>query len=164
MNWINGYFCHQSAMEIAAIPNHRISNEEKIKLELYNKEANALESSVKMSVPTNFIDNLETDLLENHRFSVDNQSEGFVSDDIIKAEFEANYIKAYHFRNGMSDLVFPTDSDMLTLCGLLYISICYFDEVKKDKKKKEKTSKGSKRKKDYVNIPQSLIFNISGYE
>ena len=122
-------------MKLAAIPNHRRTNEEKKRLDLFNKEAKALETSVKMSVPTDFIDQLEMALLEIRAFSVDRQSGGFVSEHIIKAEYEADYIMAHRFRNGLSDLFFSTDSDMLGLCGPSCISIRYFG-VKKDKKKK----------------------------
>ena len=56
MNCINGYYYRQSAMKLAAIPIDKRSNEEKKKLDLYNREAKTLESSVKMSVPTDFME------------------------------------------------------------------------------------------------------------
>ena len=79
-----------------------------------------------------------------------------MSENIIKAEYEADYIMAYRFRNGMADLVFSTDSDMSALCGPSCISIRYFG-VKKDKKKKMRLSLETKERKMKMMIHSSHL-------
>ena len=76
-----------------------------------------------------------------------------MSQNIIKAEFEADYIMAYRFRQGLSDLVYSTDADMSALCGPLCVSIRSFGEEKS--KKKRKKGKGDDETSSY-------IYEISG--
>ena len=58
--------------------------------------------------------------------TVDRQSGGYVSETILKAEFEADYLMSYQFRIGHSDLVYSNDSDISALCGTECLSICFF--------------------------------------
>lgn len=59
---------------------------------MLNKEAKSLESALNMQVPIDFKDQLEETLNHICAFVVDQQSGRFVSREIIKTEFEADYI------------------------------------------------------------------------
>ena len=135
-------------MKIACKPIESLRNKERKKLDIYNREAKYLESATKMQVPTDFKDQLEEALNQICASVVDRESGGYVSQDIIKMEFEADYMIAYRFRSGQCDLIFSTDSDMSALCGPDCISICSFGE-----NKKRKHGKG--------NVVRNL-YNISG--
>ena len=89
-----------------------------------------------MTVPVDFMEQLDSALVENGAYIADRKSGGYVSQQIIKAEFKANYIMAYWFRKRLSDLVYSIDSDMSALCGPSCISIQYFGEEKDKKRKK----------------------------
>ena len=60
-----------------------------------------------------------------------------MSDHIIKAEFEADYVIAYRFRNGLSHLVFSTDTNMTALCGIKCLSIRNFAKEKNGNKNRK---------------------------
>ena len=156
MNRINSYYCRQMAMKIASKPVNEMTSAEKKRLDLFNNEAKALESSSRMTVPSDFMEQLDSALVENGAYIADRKSGGYVSRQIIKAEFEADYIMAYRYRKGLSNLVYSTDSDMSALCGPSCISIRYFGE-EKDKEKKK-----NKRKNDNETSSQALVYNISG--
>ena len=113
MNRINSYFCRQSAMRLASKKREDLTKDESKKLDLFNKEAKLLEASSKMQIPFDFKLQLELALEQVCAFSVDRESGGYVSRDILKAEFEADYLMAYRFRNGDSDCIFSTDSEPL---------------------------------------------------
>ena len=151
MNRVNSYFCRQYAMKLAA-KGSNMTNEEKNEFHLFNKEAKALESSTRLQVPSNLLEQLDSTLMAAYAYSTDLESGGYVSQNIIKAEFEANYIMTYWFRNGLSDLVFSTDADMATLCGPDSIAITYFGEEKDKKKRKRNNERGS----------SPYIYNIKG--
>ena len=137
MNRINSYYCRQSAMKIAAKPIASLTNDEKKELDMFNIESKMLESTSRMAVPSDFMQMLDSALQEICAYSSDRQSGGCVSQNIIKAEFEADYIMAYRFRQGLSDLVYSTDADMSALCGPLCVSIRSFGEEKSKKKRKK---------------------------
>ena len=69
-----------------------------------------------MQVPTDFKDQLEETLNQICAFAVDREKEGessgSVSQEIMKAEFETNYMIANCFRNREYDLIFSTESDV----------------------------------------------------
>ena len=90
-----------------------------------------------MQVPSNFKDQLQDALNQICAFTVDRESGGCASQNIIKAEFKADYMMAYWFRYGHSDLIFSTDLNMSELCGPNCISICSFGENKKRKHGKD---------------------------
>ena len=131
MSQINSYYCRQAAMKIAAVPFDDLSAEERKKLELYNKESKQLENASKMQIPVDFEEMLTQALEQIRAFTVDRESGGCVSRQIIKAEFEADYVIAHRFRNGECELIFSTDSDMSALCGPSCLSIRSFGETKK---------------------------------
>ena len=56
-------------------------------------------------------------------YEKDRKSWGFVSRNIIKAEFESDYVIAYRFRNRLSDTIYSTDTDLIALCGSTCVSI-----------------------------------------
>ena len=66
----------------------------------------------------------------------DRRSGGSVSRRIIQAEFETDYIIAYRVRNGLTSMVFSSDSDMVALCGPNRLSIRSFKEEKGQRKRK----------------------------
>ena len=140
MDRINSYFCRQSAMKIASKPETQLTSEEKKRLKIFNAEAKTLELSTRMNVPTSFKHDLESALLEIEACSPNRQSGGFVRREIIKAEFEADYLLAYRFRQGLSDLVYSTDSDLSALGGTACLSIRYFGIEKKQASKKKSTN------------------------
>ena len=154
INRINCYYCRQPAMKLACKPVDKMTNEDKKKLDTFNNEAKALESFSRMTVSPDFIHMLDTALQEINGYKKDRQNGGYVSEKMIKAEFEADYIMAYRFRQGLSDLVYSTDADMSALCGPLCISVCSFSE---EKKKKRKRSKGDKDSEASV-----YVYDISG--
>lgn len=129
-------------MKIALKGRNAMTAEEKNKLDLFNKESKLLEASPKLQIPFDFKTQLELALEQICTFAVDRESGGYISRDIVKAEFEANYLMAYHFRRGKSNLILSTDSDMSALGGPTCLSICSFTEEKSVEKKKkgEKTS------------------------
>ena len=122
-------------MKLAAISADKMTKQEKEKLDTFNNEAKSLELTSRMSVPPNFMDMLDCALQEISAYSADRESGGYVCENMIKAEFEADYVMAYCYRQGLSDLVFSTDADMSALCGPSCISIQSFKEEKKKKKK-----------------------------
>ena len=148
MNRINSYYCQQAAMKIAAKPLDDLSAEERKRLDLYNKESKTLENASKMQIPVDFKEMLVQALEEVRAFTVDRESGGCVSRQIIKAEYEADYVIAHRFRTGQCELIFSTDSDMSALCGPSCISIRSFGETKKRKNGKDECVRNS--------------FNISG--
>ena len=89
-----------------------------------------------MEVPHTFMEQLETALHEVSAFSIDRNSGGYVSDEILKSHFEADYMIAYRFRNKLSDLIYSTDADLSALCGPTCLSIRSFTDDKKKKRKK----------------------------
>ena len=133
MSRINSYYCWQSAMKLASKPVDALTAEEKKKLELFDKEAKYLESSSRMQVPTDFKDQLEEALIQISAFTIDGESGGYVSQEIIKAQFEVDYMIAHRFRSGECDIIYSTNSDMSTLCGPNCLSICSFGGNKKRK-------------------------------
>ena len=120
-------------MKIASKPVDSLTREERKKLDIFNKESKRLEAASKMQVPNDFKDMLVHALEEVRAFTVDRESGGCVSRNVIKAEYEADYIIAYRFRQRKCDLIFSTDSDMSALCGPSCISIRSFGENKKRK-------------------------------
>ena len=156
-------------MKIASKPETQLTSEEKKRLKIFNAEAKTLELSTRMNVPTSFKHDLESALLENEAFSPNRQSGGFVRKDVIKSEFEADYLLAYRFRQGMSDLVYSTDSDLSALGGTTCLSVRYFGiEKKQTSKKKSSSEVSTKKKSDKYNdntscsTLSSLVYNISG--
>ena len=150
MSRINSYYCRQSAMKVASKSKSEISCEEKKRLvDLYNREAKALESETRLTVPSDLILQLDSALQEISAYTVDRRGGGYVNSEIVKAEFEADYMMAYRFRNGLSDLVYSTDGDMSALCGPECLCIRYFGREKTKKRNNDENS-------------SSFVFNITG--
>ena len=84
--------------------------------------------------PTKFKNELYLALQEIDAHTCDRGSGGYVNDMIIKSKYEADYMLAYRFRIGQSDLVYSIDSDLCALCGHNFISIRYFGPEKKAKR------------------------------
>ena len=81
------------------------------------------------------MEQLETALHEVSAFSIDRNSGGYVSDEILKSHFEADYMIAYHFCNKLRNLIYYTDADLSALRGPTCLLIRSFTN---DKKKKER--------------------------
>ena len=79
-----------------------------------------------MAVPSDLILQLDSALQEISVFTVGRRGGGYVSSEIIKDEFEGNYVMAYQFCNGLSNLVYSIDGDMSNLCGTSCLNIQYF--------------------------------------
>ena len=114
---IDRYFCRQYAMKIASKGKDKISADEKNMLDLYNNEAKLLEDASKMQIPLDFKAQLELALDEVGAYLLNRESGGCVSKEVIQAEFETDYMIAYQFRNGLTDIIFSTDSDISVFCG-----------------------------------------------
>ena len=162
MNRINSYYCRQAAMKITGKGKETMMSYEKEMLKKYNNEAKVLEMQTKMQVPFNFFEQLEEALEELECFDVDRESGGYVSRNLIKAEFEADYMIAYRFRNGLSDIIYSTDSDMSALCGVDCISIHYFGEEKGAKKREQSGGSKNNNGNHDDNNKTTFTYNISG--
>lgn len=71
-------------MKIASKPVETQSHEERKKLGLFSKDVKTLENASKMQVPTDFKDQLEEPLNQICAHTIDRESGGFISRDIIK--------------------------------------------------------------------------------
>ena len=138
MGRINSYYSRQSAMKLSSISEKTAA--EKEKLVKFNKAAKKLESLSRLQVPTNLLQQLQTALSNISAHEYNTESGGYVSSDIIKAEFEADYMIAYRFKNSLSHLIYSIDSDMTALCGPTCISIRSFVKNKKRKSNNEDQS------------------------
>ena len=58
--------------------------------------------------------------------------------DIIKAQYESDYVIAHRFQNKKSTIVFSSDADMVALCGSSCLVIRSFVEEKGSKRKRKK--------------------------
>jgi hypothetical protein len=164
MDRINSYYCRQSAMKIASSkPMKDLTNEERDKLDQYNKQAKKLECSHRLEVPNDLKDQLDAALLEIHAYTKDRQSGGYVNNNIIKAEFESDYIIAYRYRHKLSDIIYSTDTDMVALCGKHCISIRSFrDEKNKTKQKRKERANDSENNvaKEYdISLGSNVLMN-----
>ena len=137
MNRVNSFFCRQAAMKLAAKPEGERTNDEKIELVEYNKEAKRLETATRLHIPVSFKEELELALDEVGAYFPDRQSGGVVSRNTIKAEYESDYIMAHRIRNKQDTLVYSSDADMTALCGPTCLCICSFGEENKRTKKRK---------------------------
>ena len=153
MSRINSFYCRQSAMKLASIPENDQSDENKNDIREYNNAAKALEMCKRLCVPPSFKEDLTVELQNIGAFDEDRQSGGVVSKDIIQAEFEADYMIAYRIRNKLSTCIYSSDSDMNTLCGPL--TLCIRD-VYEEKGAKKRT------KEDGDNCSPVLVYEITG--
>ena len=71
-------------MKLASKPVDSPTAEEKKKQNLFDKEAKYLESSSRIQVPTDFKDQLEEALNQIRACTIDRESGGYVSQEIIK--------------------------------------------------------------------------------
>ena len=105
----------------------------KIGVKIYNDEAKTLESITQMHLPVSFKHDLESALLESEAYSPDQQSGGYVRKTVIKAEYEADNLLAYHYRQGLCDHIFSTDSNLSALGRTSCIFIQYLEQKRKNK-------------------------------
>ena len=130
MGKINSFFCRQSAMKLSGQSSTNMTQNDKEDLDEYNKQAKLLEKHNRLHIPSSFMVDLKHALDETQAFVPDRQSGGYVSERILKAEYESDYLIAYRICSGQSTLVYSTDVDMNALCGPMCLTV---RSVKKEK-------------------------------
>ena len=80
--------------EIAA-KGDKITAEERMDLDLYNREARVLEGSTRLQVPPDLYIQLDNAFEQAMAYYPDRENGDYVSRDIIKSHFESDYMIAY---------------------------------------------------------------------
>ena len=137
MKITNSTFCRHSAMAIAR--KEQKSSEDLEKLSALNIEAKKLDDS-RLMIATEFCEDLKGRLLDIMAHDENGSNGGYVSRDVIKAEYQADYVMALRFRSKECDLILSTDMDFSAIAGPNCICI------KNMKTITEKVSAGEKRK------------------
>ena len=84
-------------MKLGSKRRGELTKDERKHLDLLNKEETLLGASSKIQIPFDFKVQLELVLEQIRVVSVDRESGRYVTRDILKAEFEADYLMAYQF-------------------------------------------------------------------
>ena len=140
-------------MKLASKTENELTEEHRNDINEYNRASQRLENCRRLNVPQSFKEDLDIQLEAIGAYKEDRQTGGVVSKDIQKAEFEADYMMAYHVWNGTSTCIYLTDGDMNVLCRPTSICIRDFSE-EKGKNKRKKNDDG-------IDSPV-LVYEISG--
>ena len=153
MSRINSFYCRQSAMKLASLSENEMTDENRNDLREYNNAARKLDTCKRLHVPQSFKEDLDIELQHIGAYDEDRQSGGVVSDKIVQAKFEADYIMGYRVQNNISSCVYSSDGDMNTLCSPLSLCVRDFGE--------EKGSMKRTREDDDICSPV-LVYEVTG--
>ena len=114
------------------------SHDDLVCLDLLNKEAKQLDTN-HLIININFKEKFQQYLEDISAHDDDRMNGGFVNKELIKAEFQADYIIAYRVISGATDVIFSTDSDFAALCPnqSFCIKSMRLDNGNKHKKKRK---------------------------
>lgn len=140
--------------------NEEKRNEIRSELHLFNEAATSLEKKYgRITIDDRFCNLLHQRLDSSNAFEA-NENGGFVTPNIIKAKFQADYVIALRSLEMKNDFIFSADTDFAALLGNECLLI---DDVKNNgvgllkKKRKNKRVKGNNKKAE-------VIFDASAFE
>ena len=152
MGLINGSYCRRAAMALSAKEDKTACD--KAQLDVLNAEAKKLDKK-RLFVAPGFHTDLKSKLEEIKAHEQSGSTGGYVCKNVIKAEFQADYIMAYRFRNDECDLILSTDMDFSALAGPRCICMKSYNIMT------EKVNSGQKRKKN-IEKQTSCMFELGG--
>ena len=112
MGKINGHYCRQYAMSLSAGVDK--SGDNTVLLDILDKEAKRLDTN-NLLVDVSFKEKLQHYLEEILAYDDNGMNNSIVNKEILKAEYQADYIIAYCVMSGGTDVIFSSDSDFAAL-------------------------------------------------
>ena len=160
---INRMYCRFKVIELSSRLENEAMNQEKRKeteteLRLFNQAAASFEKKCgQVGISNNFCDLLMRRLRLNGSLKI-NENGGFVSSQILKARFQADYVIAVRSVENKNDFIYSSDSDFAALLGNDCVLI---DEVKNRGSRLMKKKKNKNAKDSQEIILDSTAFSVS---
>lgn len=130
---LNSHYSRQMALSISQSMNDKeLDKYEKTKMRKEIKSLNNASENLYEEIidfPTDFIANLETYLFST-KPNIPSSDHGFVEENIIQAEYQADSLISYRVKNGISHIPFGNDNDYHILLGPEYIVMKGVDKAK----------------------------------
>jgi len=152
MDKINGYYCCQSAIVLST--REYLTEEQTSMVDELNKEAGKLDHMCLIINP-DFYTKLQIELEMISAHDDNGHNTGYININIVRAEYQADYIIAHCYISGDTDMIFSTDSDFSALTGSNCICI-------RSMKGGGKKNDGKKNINVNVNEITSFVYEIVG--
>ena len=146
MKLINSSYCRQTAMMLASKENKTEEDEQNLKT--VNNESKKLNSQ-RLIVSNESYTDVKSKLDYINAHDEDGNTGGYVSRQIIKAEYEADYVIASRYRSKSCDILLSQDMDYSVIAGPKCICVKTFKVVTekcKDKRDQRKQNIYERRK------------------